>query len=61
MLLSDVDVVWMQNPFTLPSIYRDADVEVATYFTSSYNSSSSYNLQHCQLVCLASTQVATES
>ena len=29
-LLSDVDVLWMQNPFTLPSLYRDADVEGMT-------------------------------
>ena len=29
-LLSDVDVVWLQNPFTLPSLYRDADVEGMT-------------------------------
>ena len=28
-LLSDVDVLWIQNPFTLPSLYRDVDVEVA--------------------------------
>ena len=26
-LLSDVDVLWAQNPFTLPSLYRDSDVE----------------------------------
>ena len=29
-LLSDVDVLWLQNPFTLPSLYRDADVEGMT-------------------------------
>ena len=29
-LLSDVDVVWLQNPFTLPSLYRDVDVEGMT-------------------------------
>ena len=29
-LLSDVDVVWVQNPFTLPSLYRDVDVEGMT-------------------------------
>ena len=29
-LLTDVDVVWMQNPFTLPSLYRDSDVEGMT-------------------------------
>ena len=29
-LLSDVDVLWMQNPFTLPSLYRDSDVEGMT-------------------------------
>ena len=29
-LLSDVDVVWLQNPFTLPSLYRDSDVEGMT-------------------------------
>jgi hypothetical protein len=29
-LLSDVDVLWMQNPFTLPALYRDADVEGMT-------------------------------
>ena len=26
-LLSDVDVLWASNPFTLPSLYRDVDVE----------------------------------
>ena len=29
-LLSDVDVLWLQNPFTLPSLYRDVDVEGMT-------------------------------
>jgi hypothetical protein len=29
-LLSDVDVLWVQNPFTLPSLYRDSDVEGMT-------------------------------
>ena len=29
-LLSDVDVLWIQNPFTLPSIYRDVDVKGMT-------------------------------
>ena len=29
MLLSDVDVVWLANPFALPSLHRDADVEAA--------------------------------
>lgn len=29
-LLSDVDVMWLQNPFTLPSLYRDVDVEGMT-------------------------------
>lgn len=29
-LLSDVDVLWLQNPFTLPSLYRDSDVEGMT-------------------------------
>ena len=28
--MSDVDVVWLQNPFTLPSLYRDVDVEGMT-------------------------------
>ena len=28
--LSDVDVVWISNPFTLPSLYRDSDVEGMT-------------------------------
>ena len=31
-LLSDVDVVWLQNPFTLPSLYRDVDVEVSSIY-----------------------------
>ena len=29
-LLSDVDVMWLQNPFTMPSLYRDVDVEGMT-------------------------------
>ena len=29
-LMSDVDIVWIQNPFTLPSLYRDVDVEGMT-------------------------------
>ena len=42
-LLSDVDVVWLQNPFTLPSLYRDVDVEG---MTDGWDAPSSYGYDY---------------